>query len=268
MLDTASPNSHGKALTGFLKCTNMCMLNGRFQKSNAYTSVSTRGLAVVDYCLVPLEDFNKFYDFKILSMLDIVQEHNIAFNGSLPDHSILVWNFHEEKMYIPPRTIKSNSTLVYTIPDNFLESDSTQSAFEHFVGQLEDTYDQEGLNAVYNEFCETLKSELIPKKVSSGTHHHKPWWNDHLASLRKVTKTALNKWSKNKENQALKCQFLESQKEFDSEVRKARRTHHRHIHEKLLSTYKGRPKDFWKQIDRLGIHKDRQRQGLPDNIKR
>jgi len=53
-----------------------------FRKGNAFASA--KGLAAVDYCLILLEDISNY------SMLDIVQEHNTAFNGSLPDHSILV----------------------------------------------------------------------------------------------------------------------------------------------------------------------------------
>ena len=44
ILDTATPNSHGKALIDFRKCTNMCILNGRFGEGDAFTSVSTKGL--------------------------------------------------------------------------------------------------------------------------------------------------------------------------------------------------------------------------------
>ena len=71
MLDNASPNSHGKALINFLKCTNMCILNGRFG-GDAFTSVSNKGLSVVDYCLVQIEYFSKFANFKVHSMPDIV----------------------------------------------------------------------------------------------------------------------------------------------------------------------------------------------------
>ena len=49
--DITPPNRHGKSLIDFLKCTNLCMLNGRSKEGCGYTSVSTKGLAVVDYCL-------------------------------------------------------------------------------------------------------------------------------------------------------------------------------------------------------------------------
>ena len=47
----------------------MCILDGRFG-GDAFTSVSNKGLSVVDYCLVPIEYFSKFANFKVHSMVD------------------------------------------------------------------------------------------------------------------------------------------------------------------------------------------------------
>ena len=47
-----------------------------------------KGLSVVDYCLVQIEYFSKFANFKVFSVLDIVQDHNLHSNGNLPDHSL------------------------------------------------------------------------------------------------------------------------------------------------------------------------------------
>ena len=49
---------HGHSFLEFLNEAKMCLLNGRFDESeNNYTSVSTRGKAVVDYICVPHEVF-------------------------------------------------------------------------------------------------------------------------------------------------------------------------------------------------------------------
>ena len=53
-IDNSAPNSHGKCLIDFLKATGLCMLNGRSPKGNEYTSISSKGLAMVDYCFVPI----------------------------------------------------------------------------------------------------------------------------------------------------------------------------------------------------------------------
>ena len=53
-----SLNKYGKILIDFLINTNMCILNGRSNCNNDFTSVSTNGHAVVDYCFVNHVDLN------------------------------------------------------------------------------------------------------------------------------------------------------------------------------------------------------------------
>ena len=260
VIDTASPNSHGKALIDFLKCTNMCILNGRFREGDAFTSVSNKGLSVVDYCLVPIEYFSKFENFKVHSMLDIVQDHNLHSIGNLPDHSLLVWNFLMEKETTcddtPSGRASAGDAFLYTMIDEFLTSERVQSTLENSIKKMVDIHDQESLNQIYDEFCQTLKTELVYRKVSLGDHHHKPWWNDCLATLRKNARTVLKRWEMNKQNPSLKEFFLKAQKSFDLEVRRTKRAYHRHLHDKLLSNYRTKPRDFWRQIDKLGIHQE------------
>ena len=55
-------NMYGDLLLDFLINSNMCMKNGRKCINNDFTSVSIKGLAVVDYCFVShdvLHMFNK-----------------------------------------------------------------------------------------------------------------------------------------------------------------------------------------------------------------
>ena len=57
-----SVNSHGKALLDFLLTSDMCVLNDRSgPEGNQCTSISVRGMAVVDYCLVPHSP--RFYNY-------------------------------------------------------------------------------------------------------------------------------------------------------------------------------------------------------------
>lgn len=52
-------NRHGNCLLDFLYDNDICVLNGRFGlESNKFTSISTRGRAVVDYIILP-HDFCK-----------------------------------------------------------------------------------------------------------------------------------------------------------------------------------------------------------------
>ena len=47
------------------------MLNGRGKDD--FTYVSTLGCSVVDYCLVPRDDFHSFSDFSVQKMSDLVK---------------------------------------------------------------------------------------------------------------------------------------------------------------------------------------------------
>ena len=57
------------------------MLNGRSKDSDEFTSISVRGLAVVDF---PTENLAFFNDFAVCKILDILDQFNIA---------ILLWKF-------------------------------------------------------------------------------------------------------------------------------------------------------------------------------
>ena len=130
--DHGPPNGHGKSLIDFLKCADMCMLNGRSEQGNGYTSVSPKGLAVVDYCLVPIDAFTQVSNFKTLDILDVAEEFSINLPSKIPDHSLLTWD-------LTVRTVMGNNVLYthvpcskhyHKIPDHFLESDIAQRKFE------------------------------------------------------------------------------------------------------------------------------------------
>ena len=83
-----SVSSHGKALL----TSDMCVLNGRSgPEGNQYTSISVRGMAVVDYCLVPHEDFKNYQDFTIISMPEMMEKQCLQVDATLSDHSVLSW---------------------------------------------------------------------------------------------------------------------------------------------------------------------------------
>ena len=67
------------------------MLNGRSKDNNEFTSISVRGLAVVDYCFVATIDLALFKDFALCKILDMLDQFNIDVPNKLSDHSILLW---------------------------------------------------------------------------------------------------------------------------------------------------------------------------------
>ena len=63
--------------------------------SNDYTCIKSQGASVVDYCLVPHEDLDKFTEFKVHKVSDLLNEIDIIDtiepDTSKPDHSTLTW---------------------------------------------------------------------------------------------------------------------------------------------------------------------------------
>ncbi|VDI31988.1 Hypothetical predicted protein [Mytilus galloprovincialis] len=67
-------NSYGKVFCEFLTDISCCILNGRNTLLNDYTYVSTRGLSVVDYCVVPYEMLDIFNKFKVTRTSLIIEQ--------------------------------------------------------------------------------------------------------------------------------------------------------------------------------------------------
>jgi hypothetical protein len=85
-------NMYGDKLIQFLIDSSMFVLNGRNTIQNDYTSISTKGCAVVDYCIVSQEFLNIFKDFNVLRATQIVTDVSKTTGlspSSIPDHSIV-----------------------------------------------------------------------------------------------------------------------------------------------------------------------------------
>lgn len=120
VVDMSSPNGHGRDLIDFLLTNNMCMLNGRGIYQNTYTSISTRGSAVVDYCLVPIQCYDDFKNFEVLEILELCDKLNINIPCKVPDHSLLVWSLQLNKNTLANYTPQSAHQTRKVMSENFL----------------------------------------------------------------------------------------------------------------------------------------------------
>ena len=127
-------NTYGHILIDFLVNCNMCILNGRNCTSNDFTSISTKGSSVVDYCFVNHEDLCTFQHFQVMRVTDMVNKCGSA--GStfvptcLPDHSCLKWCIEPKEGSVTVTTESTpcghtdKATFKYdysSIPDSFLK---------------------------------------------------------------------------------------------------------------------------------------------------
>ena len=89
---------HCVSFLEFIKDTNMCVLNGRLTPEyDNFTSVSTRGRAVVDYIMVPHECYARCQSMHVDLMSSLIARFNlvdlITATSRPPDHSILTCVF-------------------------------------------------------------------------------------------------------------------------------------------------------------------------------
>ena len=64
-------NKYGEMLCEFLIDANCCLLNGRYYISNDFTCIRPQGMSVVDYCIIPHEDLDKYLDFNVQTVSDL-----------------------------------------------------------------------------------------------------------------------------------------------------------------------------------------------------
>ena len=94
----------------FLLETNLCIVNGRIKSINDnYTSVSSKGKAVVDYVIVLIQNINCDYLLKVHFVTELVSNLDLE-SDNIPDHSLLEFQFR----FI----VKSNYIEEYSPGDN------------------------------------------------------------------------------------------------------------------------------------------------------
>ncbi len=119
-------NAFEDLLISFLKDVGLCIVNGRVNSSrDGFTSVSVRGRAVVDYCLVPWNQLGLVKDFSVCDLCE-----NLGFDDghSVPDHSVLSWTWELEgeivREEIQARSGRSAAIFQWNkTPEDFLSSD-------------------------------------------------------------------------------------------------------------------------------------------------
>ncbi|CAG2188857.1 unnamed protein product [Mytilus edulis] len=267
-------NKYGSIFCEFLADINCCMLNGRNNSHNDYTYVSTRGLSVVDYCIVPyemLKSFDRFEDVDIIGIVDPTR--------CMPDHSLLSWSMHLNFPVDENTEPKANAASFKTkydlgkIPDDWLNSESFISDIDRIICILEESEaNQCDIDKTYESFINSIKSEMsekIPNKIiqisngSSNKHRRikKPWWSTELTDLWNEVCKSETMYLKTKSchsKKQLRHLYCQNRKLFDKNVQQAKRRYWYKMQDDLTSSCDN-PKEFWRKIGKIGIGAERQR---------
>lgn len=275
-------NKYGELLCDFLINTNCCILNGRNYKNNDYTFVNTQGMSVVDYCLVPYEKLDSFQNFEIFHVSDMMNEtkivDKIGSSTCKPDHSLLMWNVildryeTENRSEIPK--VCNTTRIVYdrcSIPDNFLNT--CQEDIENLIFKLENEYTtQESVDSLYLEFVDMMRTEMhsklkhTTKRIQTGVNNKKrklkkQWWNEQLTDLWNAMCTVEKRMiqSHGIRRCALRKEFKDKRKIFDTAVQKAKRKFLKDKQVELENLVNANQNGFWKRIGKIGIGQERKK---------
>ena len=180
-------NQHGHTFIEFLNDSRFCVLNGRFMTDN-FTSISSKGSAVVDYLCIPQDTFTKCNTFQVLTAQEIIDRYNlhglIGVRSRLPDHSVLLAEIDigvHETDYTYQDGVKSEDGLpkykLKSIPSDFMESEMARTAVLNIIMRIESCRETQGeIDGIYDNLCQVILQEMSDKipKIDSTRRTRKP----------------------------------------------------------------------------------------------
>lgn len=277
-------------LIDFLINSNFCILNGRENTKNDFTSVSTKGASVVDYCFVSHSDLHMFRDFHVYRTSELINLNNDLSNfvpTSIPDHSCLSWIIDTGKClsnYEPEEACDQSETKIKfnisTIPTTFGTDPLYINEIHTRVWQLERSLcEQQDIDEAYTDLCKIIKNEMLKnvehKKTLNSSNisnkrrrSAKPWWNDYLSMLWNEACFVEKQWLNCKvagEKKKLRIVYISKRKLFDKTVQKAKRRYWYDMQTDLVKTSEENPQMFWKTIGKVGVAFDK-RKNIPMEI--
>lgn len=276
-------NSFGDPFIQFLLSASCCMINGRNYEANDYTSVSQKGLAVVDYCLVAHEHLALFDKFRVQRARTLFNEAGCLtlFDPShtVPDHSLLSWSMDLSPFINDSgESARAENTEPYkkfqvgNIPENFMMDTVTVNSVQTCIERLsQQQIKQDVVDEIYKDFCGATNACMgaeLPSKVIYPAKEHKrykrgkPWWCDELTELWSLFCEAEQAWSQCRpgpQKQRLKHTLRLRQKDFDRVVQRCKRTYWRSQQERILELQSDNPRQFWQEVNRISVGAERRR---------
>ncbi|VDI26275.1 Hypothetical predicted protein [Mytilus galloprovincialis] len=291
-------NSYGEIFSEFLSTVNCCVLNGRYPIHDDYTYVSTKGLSVVDYCVVPYESLCHYKNFKVIraSVLCNKSAQPGSFRANhIPDHSVLCWEFetnfdnineicsidlsHSAQNSLKQQNNTYVSYDVKNIPSDWMTNNDILDKINMCIDNIQCSKGRQfEVDKLYNNFVEILHSEMNDKletkvKVLNSTNNRKrrikkPWWNDKLTNKWNIVCTAERDYVTCKQGslkQQLRKDFVDKRKDFDKLTQKYKRQYWYRCQEELVNFSDNDTNQFWRRIGQIGIGNERQMR-IPNEV--
>ena len=288
-----SVKGHGEAILDFCHETKFCVINGRINPLNDnYTSISTKGTAVVDYFLTSHENLKNVKHFMVMTMSSLVDSLGAHIVATLPnkisDHSTLIMDIHvkdndlpdisfgddnhsDHRLYGPETSARHSPTLpprfkVHDIPCDFMSSPEARENILSIIDMIEQSRtSQREINGIYDSIVDIHINEMRRTKNNTPhchkkfRHTQKEWWDEELTELFRDMQKAEHNFIKAKRNKhkfkEMQSLFKCKQKHFDRIVKNKKRTCQRNKCLQLEKVNSSDPTSFWDHIKRLGPKK-------------
>ncbi len=277
-------NNHGKTFIEFLNDSKMCVLNGRGEsKHDNFTYVSPQGKSVVDYFFVPHDVLKYCTNFKVQTMNDIIEKHNLQNllhdKCKKPDHSLISLDIsissarnisndiNNEKGQNKESHVKSCHLKRYNLkrmPNNMFMSEICKQALLNVINTIEcNRESQSEIDTCYVNLTDIIVKEMSDKIPIFNTRKdkkkfkvNKPYWNDELSSLWKdmhvKEKEFLQQRGSNKKRIELRLRYKVALQKLDRNLRKYKRQYERGKVLEIESVCTNNPREFWSYIKNLG----------------
>ena len=177
----------------FLNESVCCVLNGRFHTEDNNFTCIRNGESVVDWFVTPITNFKWFKNFKVHTVHELIQTHNLANQieklSDVSDHSIIttevLWSTFDlmqskqtSPTHIPNQ--ESNPKIKRKMPSHFLESQMATISIQVLIEkQLEKIENQRQVDDFYKQFLTVYFDELTRLKMFKNAgppkKRNKPW---------------------------------------------------------------------------------------------
>ena len=223
--DDSQINNRGRELIEFCKANKLSVLNGKCPENSGFTSQSSRGNAVVDYCITPVEHAENV-KLRIIDVECLASKHGLLHLLSdrckIPDHNILDMKLNLS-VVVEMKTETSESLdqgprYDYNkMSNDFMNNAAWSEASDEGCAFIKSCDD---INEALDHFEHIVKEEMesrIPKrtmgKKKKGFKRKKckPFWNDVLKEKWKKIlskKRAIRKLKKKGRNVSLELKEL------------------------------------------------------------
>lgn len=272
-------NQHGYTFREFLNDSRLCILNGRFEhEMDNFTSISTKGKAVVDYICTPHDTFKRCQSLRVITVQSLIQQHSLhqlVGDRSRPqDHSVLLCQIRAQPDIRTSDQRKiGNGTqrrkyFLNRMPPTFMTSDISKQAIVKIINMIESYREtQDNMDLIYDELCSTIIHEMntyIPfsdctKKLRKRFRAHKPYWNGELTALWKTAQTKERNFTrfkgKRRDRSRLLFEYKTARASFDKKLGFFERAYKRNITDEIESFTTDNPSEFWEKLNNLGPRK-------------